>query len=150
MTHVPDLAPFDLLGLGGSTLLAVGWLAAGFEYPHGRVTPEVFAKLAELAVDPWQPAAAAGRHSCDLCVFTGGPARLDLGALQITVGSSNLFIPTPTVVYVAPSLILHYMDAHAYAPPDEFLRAVTACPPMRSMHYLRLIAKYGLNRTPRP
>jgi hypothetical protein len=44
---------------------------------------------------------------------------------------------------VAPSLILHSMDAHEYAPPAAFCEAVLACPPMRSMDYLRAILKNG-------
>jgi hypothetical protein len=49
-------------------------------------------------------------------------------------------------VYVAPSLVVHYIDAHQYAPPDAFQHAVTSCPPMRSMDYFKAIRKHGIHR----
>jgi hypothetical protein len=83
-------------------------------------------------------------------VFTGGPACVTVGGLTVPVGSSNVFVPADGVVYVAPSLALHYIDAHEYLPPEPFQRAVMACPPMRSMEYLRGIARFGLHkRSPR-
>ncbi len=39
------------------------------------------------------------------------------------------------MVYVAPSTIVHYIDAHGYAPPPAFCHAVFTCPPMRTMEY---------------
>jgi hypothetical protein len=62
------------------------------------------------------------------------------------MGSANVFVPGEACVYVAPSLILHYIDTHAYAPPDVFWEAVRACPPMRSMAYLKLVHTLGLRR----
>lgn len=55
------------------------------------------------------------------------------------MGTSNLFVPAEGFLYVAPSLILHYMDAHDYSPPVDFQRAVMACPAMRSMEYLKAV-----------
>lgn len=62
--------------------------------------------------------------------------------MTISMGSTNLFVPGAAALYVAPSLILHYMDAHEYAPPAAFCQAVLQCPPMRSMAYLRAIRPY--------
>ncbi|AMV29564.1 hypothetical protein VT84_34535 [Gemmata sp. SH-PL17] len=59
------------------------------------------------------------------------------------MGVSNLWLPGDGFLFVAPSLILHYMDAHEYSPPDEFQEAVRACPPMRSMAYLKALLKNG-------
>lgn len=59
------------------------------------------------------------------------------------MGVFNLFIPGDGVLYVAPSLILHYMDAHGYGPPKEFQASVMSCPPMRSMDYLKAVLKNG-------
>jgi hypothetical protein len=47
------------------------------------------------------------------------------------------------VLYAAPSLILHYIDAHEYAPPEAFCEAVLACPPMGSEAYLQAIIRNG-------
>ena len=52
-------------------------------------------------------------------------------------GKKNLFIPGDGIVFVCPELVTHYMNAHGYAPSAEFCLAALACPPMRSMEYLR-------------
>ena len=49
----------------------------------------------------------------------------------------------PGFISVAPELILHYMDAHAYQPPPEFCQAVLACPPVPSTAYLEDVAANG-------
>ena len=127
----------------------MGWLDRAHTFPKGQVARNFFEALATLAVDPWQPAVAGGRHACELCVFTGGPASITVGDPTILIGSSNIFVPADGVVYVAPSLVLHYIDAHEYLPPEPFQRAVMACPPMRSMDYLRAIGRHDLHK-PRP
>ena len=82
-----------------------------------------------------------GTHSCDFCRISGGPGRFDLDHVTAILGASNLFVPTNDRLFVAPSLILHYIDAHDYSPPPAFCDAVIACPEMRSMDYLKLIRK---------
>ena len=59
------------------------------------------------------------------------------------MGVSNVYVPGNAVIYVAPSLVAHYVDAHEYQPPKEFMEAVLQCPPMRSMEYLRAIKSIG-------
>jgi hypothetical protein len=107
MMYVSDLAPIELSGIESSRLRAVGWLERGVDYPRGEVPLQFMRALVELLSDPWQPVTYAGVHRCSLCRFSGGPA-------QFT-----------------------YIDSHGYAPPEEFQRAVLACPPMRSVAYLK-------------
>ena len=109
-------------------LVAIAWLERGKEYSKGKVDRAIYDALVNMQNDPWQPVASAGAHECDLCQFVG-EAR----------GQSNLFIPSRGTIYVAPELIVHYINTHGYAPPQEFCRAVLECPPMRSMEYLKLI-----------
>jgi hypothetical protein len=123
-----DLSP---LGNGGRTV-AVGWLERGHQHATGTVAPEVFAKLESLLIDPWQPAVTAGLHLCDLCTFKAEKS-----------GTKNLFVPGDRRVYVAPELILHYVNAHQYEPPKEFCAAVMTCPPMRSAEYRRALLAAG-------
>lgn len=56
-------------------------------------------------------------------------ARRQLHSRFVAVGVINLYIPSADCVYVAPSLIVHYIEAHGYRPPDSFCRAVLDCPP---------------------
>jgi hypothetical protein len=40
------------------------------------------------------------------------------------MGARNLFVPGSHQVYVAPSMIAHYIDSHEYQPPLEFQEAL--------------------------
>ncbi len=70
-----------------------------------------------------------GLHACDLC-----PRH------KAATGAANLFVPALAAVFVAPELILHYVTQHSYRPPDEFITAVTNCPPMKSEDYMAAMA----------
>jgi hypothetical protein len=95
---------------------------------------------------PWQPFALAGVQDCFACRFTGGPAELRYAGATARLGATNLFVPADDCVFVTPSLIAHYIDAHDYAPPAEFQQAVMNCPAMRSVAYLKMLRKHGLHR----
>jgi hypothetical protein len=113
-------------------LVSVGWLERGKPYTTGEVDRAVYDALVEMVKNPWQGLACGGFHECDLCQFAG-EAR----------GCANLFVPADGVLYVAPQLITHYINAHGYVPPAIFSRAVLACPPMRSMAYLKAVRDAG-------
>lgn len=127
-SHAPDVR-----------LVSVGWLERGRTYPTGHVDRRVYDSLVAMRTNPWQPFVIPGVHECGLCRFEG-EAR----------GVLNLFVPAAGRMYVCPELIVHYMNAHGYAPPAVFCEAVLACPPMRSMTYLRAIAACGGTRLLRP
>jgi hypothetical protein len=134
MTWFADLTPCDYFSGGpAANLEAVGWLESGQPFPTGIVERAVYDKLVTLLKSPWQPVVTMGVHHCDLCTY-GGPA-----------GSSNLFVPAGPRIFVCPELIVHYMNAHGYLPPSEFCHAVTACPPMRSMSYLKALRAAGIS-----
>ncbi len=137
--HIEDFAPCTPWDDNTGTIRAVGWLEREHDYSRGDVPREVMRALVPLLVDPWQPAVCAGVHRCSFCRFTGGPGTLRFESTTVAIGSSTLFVPGDGLVYAAPSLLVHYIDAHEYAPPTEFQQAVLNCPPMRSMAYLRAI-----------
>ena len=128
----------DLFGKVGAAVLSVGWLEQGSEYRTGAISPEVFARLRSHCREPWQPWVACGSHECSLCQFDG--AR----------GSANVFIPGTNVIYVCPELIVHYISAHWYLPPDEFCAAVLRCPDQHTMEYKRLLLQNGGRRLMQP
>jgi hypothetical protein len=133
MAWFEDLTECDYFGPHlADSLRAVGWLRRDRPYPTGETDVEVFAKLADLVRDPWQPVVAAGPHPCDLCLYESEASC-----------SANLFVPGDGILYVCPTLIIHYMNAHRYAPPPAFCRAVLACPPMRSMAYRKSVLASG-------
>ena len=134
MSYFPDSGPCDYFD-GRPGLVAVGWLEAGFEFPVGDVSAASLEKLEVLLHTSWQETWTSflGWHECSLC----NQAR----------GSKNLFITGISCVYVAPELILHYIKAHGYKPPGDFLQAVEECPPQDSQNYFLALRSAGLDPT---
>ncbi len=133
MTYFADLAPCTYFGPDQRILLSVGWLEAGHAYDTGSISRADIASLERLAVSTWQPVRAAGWHNCSLCGKTDEDdpfVRVIQGESKL-LGADNIFIPSGNVMYVAPTLILHYIDAHGYRPPETFLRAARTTDPAR-------------------
>lgn len=132
MAWFEDLSPCSYFGQECAGFLrAVGWLERGKPFATGLVDVEVYKRLVEMCKDPWHPRTFLGSHCCDLCLYEGQS------------GKRNLFIPAGGAVFVCPEMITHYMNEHGYRPPDEFCAAVLACPPMRSMPYLKALLASG-------
>lgn len=132
MAHQQDLEPCTYgFPRAGRSLLAVGWLARGHVFTRGRCEPSFAARLRELLKDAWAPVDFCGPHFCDLCPTASTHS-----------GVANLFVPSETAVFVAPELVVHYIEEHAYQPPAEFVAAVMACPPMNSEAFHSAIARH--------
>lgn len=143
MTYYPDLAPNDYFDREWAyRLAAVGWLDPAYPFPRGKVPDDVLKKLAAILRDPdfWQPVCARGFLLCGFCNIDTSNLDRELERLRIVyeglsvtpIGIGNLFVPGNKRVYIAPEMILHYILAHGYKPPEEFCIAVRACPPMGS------------------
>ena len=142
MAYFEDGSPCSYFGeAAGALLLAVGWIEPGHAFKTGACERPFVKRLAELLMKPWQPMLHSGVHRCGFCAHSGGPSTVTIDGVTASVGVNNLFIPDEERVWVAPSLVLHTIDAHAYVPPREFIRAVVACPDMRSMEYLRRMTR---------
>ena len=131
MTTLPDLQLCTYPPLAPGNLLAIGWLDRDVEYPKGAVSDEFFEKLDSLCKAPWQPAVSAGMHQCNLCQFDGPRF------------GSNVYVPGNGNLYFAPAAVAHYVAVHWYLPPREFIEAVLACPPMRSVQYYKALLANG-------
>jgi hypothetical protein len=140
MAHYADGAPCDYFG--PPPLTAVGWLEPGFPYQRGEVEDPLVRALVALALAPLPVAATAGVHPCGFCRLSGGCGFRYRGA-SVPVGGSNIFVPAGDQLFVAPSMILHSMDAHEYAPPETFQRAVLACPPAQSAEFRQAFLEAG-------
>ncbi len=124
MTYFPDMGVCDYFGLDHSgRLKAVGWLDSEFEYLTGEIDEGIFKHIEQLMQDPFQPVISAGLHQCNLCQFNGPK------------GARNIFIPSNGDIIVCPELILHYIDCHAYLPPDIFINAIMQIKDTRGMVY---------------
>jgi hypothetical protein len=124
MAHFEDLSPFTYFGRWSDRLVAVGWLVPEREFVTGEVSREFFDALFSMLRRPWQPFATTGHEPCKFCRFTHGVTIIKYRGEEVSVGTNNLFVPDGNKAFVAPSLIVHYIDSHKYQPPAEFQAAV--------------------------
>ena len=147
-TYFEDLSPCAYFGHFREKLKAVGWLASGHLYPQRQteLSETHFCQLLRLLQCPWEPEHFLGSEACRFCLATGNydkRRRLERYGLVVHFGVSNLFVPGKDCVYVAPSMIAHYVDAHNYEPPNEFWEAVMSCPEMGSDSYKQALLING-------
>ncbi len=132
MTYYPDLSPYVYLWPEPDTV-NVGWLAQGHPFPTGATTPELRARLALFCAPEHLVNQTRGFHVCQWC-----------SAIQQTeqriIGSAEIRVVGPRRVYAAPELICHYVVAHDYLPPAEFITAVLEGPPPGSPAWRARIA----------
>jgi hypothetical protein len=130
-----DLDPYtaapeaDLLGL---TPLGVGWLTRQRPFATGPVPADFVAHLlrfceAGKVVYAWprpQP-----------CPFCGALAPSEIDGLPYTPGLGEIRVIGEEEIFAAPSLIYHYVVAHQYKPPAEFIAAVRHGPQPGTAEY---------------
>jgi len=123
--HFDDLSNDTYLG-HCPYLKSIGWLGAGHEFTTGDPPADLVALLEEQLKDHWCCFACAGRHGCEFCQAEG----------REHLDSRNFIIPGKTTAYLAPGMILHYVQQHRYLPPAEFIEALRDCPPRRSEEFM--------------
>ncbi len=139
VTFIPDLEPCDYFENELATnLIAVGWLEGSYPYPQRRIGDELFERLVEvMALSFWiAPVAWMGGHGCSLC--PGGEREHEtflFRGRRFGMGAANLFLPGEGALFVAPSLIIHYVRDHFYLPPKTFCEALRTCPTVGSEEY---------------
>jgi hypothetical protein len=153
VTYYPDLSPctyFDhdfTREWWASHLIAVGWLEPDQTKPHCDVPPpdEILDKLFSLVSDSWPPIGCLGYHACGFCPNAQPATATEVSYKGRTyvVGASNILVPGPGKVFVAPSLVVHYVLDHSYRLPHEFCSALLSCPPPGSRAYVRAIKRNG-------
>ncbi|GFH37407.1 DUF7919 family protein [Streptomyces pacificus] len=122
MTYYPDLTRYSY-DESDQEMLNVGWLAPEHGYRTGVVDERVVdaLKILSAAYDNQM----RGVHHCEFCgidrpVVLGGPA----GDTEVWLGSAEIRVQgADGTRYAAPNLVVHYMTAHHYCPPEEFCRA---------------------------
>jgi hypothetical protein len=110
-------------------ILNVGWLARGHVFPVGSVPEGFVTALRRLIKSPEN--LYRGYHSCEFCpepplVLSVSGARLAAPPGE-TMGNGEIRVAGSIgIIYVAPVLIAHYVEAHEYRPPQQFIGAVFA------------------------
>jgi len=110
MSYFPDLSPYAYGHESHPNVVHVGWLDGVHEYPKGSVQPALIAKMKSLAKSPVE--LYRGFHVCEICRDS---ERRSNGEIRVKHGG---------VTYAAPIGIVHYIEAHSYLPPVEFLQAI--------------------------
>lgn len=119
MSYFPDLGRKSLVARG-EHIRAVGWLHPDHLYARGSVPAEFIARLKEFVGRPSLSGndfcfpGIGGVHTCEFC----GKAH----------GGGNFGVPCDDILFVFPSMIIHYIEAHEYKPPDEFVAATMRSP----------------------
>lgn len=117
MSFFPDLTPYTYFHPEEDPpgTVNVGWLDAGHPIPTGRTRKVFRVKLERLCERRVKQ--TRGRFYCPFCK---GPER------ERAASSAEMRVAGNGRVYAAPVLVHHYVVAHDYRPPDEFVAAVLA------------------------
>jgi hypothetical protein len=128
--YYADLTPYQY----GPTepqpnILNIGWLSAGQPFHAGAADERFIEALRHLVGSP--VTLYRGQHYCEFCagptiITTPGGVRL-VDPPPERVGNGEIrVIAASGIIYVAPVLVLHYVVAHKYLPPTEFIEAAIA------------------------
>ena len=115
MAFYDDLTPYTYLHPEEEPAgtVNIGWLDRRHSFPTGETTAEFRAKL--LGICQRGVKRTRGFHTCDFCKGQDKPH-----------GSAEIRVFGDDRVYAAPELVYHYVMAHGYRPPEEFIAAVMA------------------------
>lgn len=91
--------------------LNIGWLEKGKAFNKGKAKEDFVNKLMEVCSKPIH--LHRGFHYCDFCFINKARGNGQIRILSID-----------GIWYVAPTLIYHYVIAHKYLPPSDFIDAV--------------------------
>jgi hypothetical protein len=119
----------------------VGWLDSSHDFPVAVPAPKLLERLWQFCLVSVCP--ERGLQECPLCKKLGvaerNDTRLILGSAEIRV-----FDRSGQSAFAAPNLVYHYIEAHQYQPPPEFMEAMESGPQPASDEYRELLRKAGL------
>lgn len=126
MPYFPDLSPYGFLTSPhevSPNVLNVGWLSRPHPFNRGTVGERMLETLLRLCSSPVR--LTRGFHHCEFCkVF---PVSMPVDGMNISLGNGEIrLLAGNGKTYAAPTLICHYIAAHGYCPPQEFLNALAS------------------------
>jgi len=104
-------------------VLTVGWLEPPHHYQTGPLAPHLLEKLKLLVTH--EVNVMRGSHQCPICRKDW--MHIDVAGCRYLLGHGEIWIPdgaNPSLVYAAPTLVVHYVEAHSYLPPAAFLESL--------------------------
>ena len=122
------------MGSAGCFAQWVGWLHPDHAFRQGEVSADFTERLREFALR-WGASTndldwgvCMGFHSCEFCDKSHNTGRFG--------------VPSGNILFVAPTMIVHYVEQHRYAPPNEFVSAVLKSPLPGTQEYQAAVARF--------
>ena len=111
------------LSKAGKDTYYVGWLSKDKDFQKGIVDPELLEKLKVKNQERENSCGIRSYDYCDLCI---SPNSLEEFKEVFIRGKSKgeVIININGKKYRSPGLIVHYIEAHGYLPPEEYLEAL--------------------------
>jgi len=128
MTHFKDLTIYTYGAATSSDVGArnIGWLAADIEFQIAVADPAFVERLwrfCRISIGQTR-----GLHECELCRSSEANS-VCLKGEKLLLGSAEIrVLSRKGETYAAPNLVYHYVTAHNYSPPAEFVEAVLSGP----------------------
>lgn len=122
--YFEDLSDYQYdLSVASPEVKNVGWLAEGQPFKQGRVSQSFLEKL-KLTVLRESVNQYRGRHYCEFCLAE--EVWIEADNQRKCLGSAEVWVPCAKgdLIYAAPNFVLHYIEAHTYLPPIQFIEAV--------------------------
>jgi hypothetical protein len=110
--YLPSQAQAD----SNNRLYNVGWLDGAVPFIVGKTSDLFRTKLRRLCTER-VVLKCKGVHTCQLCAKQGKRDVVGNGEIRVADSRQDL-------TYACPQMIAHYVEAHGYLPPTDFIRAV--------------------------
>ena len=126
-------------------LRAIGWLEHPKPIRRGPTPPQFVWKLRECvegARTAYGQYGFLGTYTCSICFASGRPSPGPVWSQEM------IFVPGIEQVYIAPGGIPHYVEFHAYLPPQLFIDAVMLCPEYGSPAYCEALRIANAGKVP--
>ena len=122
-----DLTPYSYLeSTSSDDVLNIGWLDIQHAFPRKKAPEALLDALFERCLILMKQ--TRGFHQCEFCDDRkAGPTKVSRHGRDAWLGSAEIRVNGKDGrVYAAPNLIYHYVAAHDYDPPLEFVQALMA------------------------
>jgi len=116
-----------LMESGNDTYITVGWLTDTIRFKESftlnKHRKNLISRLYYCNKYATIRMSKEGHHECDYCHFDESERTFnfaEIGNGEILIRDKN----KRNVIYVAPTMICHYVDIHGYVPPMSFVESV--------------------------
>lgn len=108
-----------------SQTLNVGWLDAKHSFKREQSSSDFLDKLFQMCL--YSLNKSRGYHQCPFCTKSPWGLKVERRGQKAILGGAEIRVKgLNDKIYAAPDLIYHYVEAHNYSPPEEFIKAVLA------------------------